>query len=388
MNINVSKKSYFTAIAFLIVILYGAPFVKANATTNLEAYNSLNFETRNFVGRLDQLPQNFTFNKNLKKGTPVTPDVQNLKWILNSDTRTALTDNPNMTLTELTSAYGPLTESAVKRFQTVYKSEILDPQGIKSATGIVGKGTRQKLNWLLSHSRVFYTEANNALANSANNYNNSNYSNSNYANNNYSTNFIDFSNIENFINNSGFVQTYATTTGSYSTNGTTSTSTGTALYTSAQITTNGTTNTGSSISSSDDSSSGGLGILAIVGGAALLGSAAGNAGGTAASNASQAALGQFGGKITMNMVCPCSANYMITLNDLSTKMPLSIMFQPGVSSLKMNYNPTIGESVLGGYIRGAATCMVYVGTGCSSYGNPSGTIDTMRGVGTTLTPAK
>ena len=184
------------------------------------------------------------------------------------------------------------------------------------------------------------------------------------------------------------MQTYATTTGSYSTNGTTSTSTGTALYTSAQITTNGTTNTGSSISSSDDSSSGGLGILAIVGGAALLGSAAGNAGGTAASNASQAALGQFGGKITMNMVCPCSANYMITLNDLSTKMPLSIMFQPGVSSLKMNYNPTIGESVLGGYIRGAATCMVYVGTGCSSYGNPSGTIDTMRGVGTTLTPAK
>jgi hypothetical protein len=382
MNINDCKKYLFPLFAFLIVF-YGGVFQEVGAETNIynisnsETYNSLNFETKNFVGRLNQLPQNFTFDKNLKRGTPVSPDVQYLKWILNSDTRTALTDNPNMTLTELTSAFGPITESAVKRFQTVYKSEILDPQGITSATGVVGKGTRQKLNSLLSKSRVFINNTNNTntSVNNTNYYNNSNY--------NTNTNrYVDFSNIENFINGGRFIQTQTNSTSSqWSTSTGTSTNSGTSSQSTRSTSTASTTSGGNTVKDDEDSAAGSAAIIA---GAILVGMAADSA----AEKAVNTMFAHFGGTITMNMPCPCSANYMITLSDISTKMPLSIMFQPGVSSIKMNYNPTMGETVMGGYIKGAATCMVYVGSGCSSYGNPSGTIDSVRGIGTTLTPAK
>lgn len=399
MNTNVCKTILFFTFVFLTVFLSSQKvYVVADTsnTTNQEAYNSLNFETRNFVGRLNQLPQDFTFNKNLKRGTTVTPDVQNLKWILNSDTRTALTDNPNMTLNELTSAFGPITESAVKRFQTVYRSEILDPQGIKNATGVVGTGTRQKLNSLLAKSRVLSGNVNNTSANNTNNYNT--YYNSTYYNSNKSANYnyVDFSNIENFINLRSFSQAHATTSSSSisisTTTSTSSTSTnsGTILYTPTQATTANTLTTTNNLNSigNNDSSPEGLETLAILGGAALLGVAANATGKTVASNASQIALGQFGGRIIMNTPCPCSANYMITLFDLSLKAPISVVFQPGVSSLKMNYNPTVGENVLGGYVRGTGVCLIYVGTGCSPSptGVPLGTIDTVRGVGTTLTP--
>jgi len=382
MDIHFCKKNLFTLSVFLIVLCGCGSFIKVSASS-IDSYNFLNVETKNFVNRLNEIPQTFTFDKNLRRRAPISPDVQNLKWILNSDTRTALTDNPNMALSELTSAYGPITESAVKKFQTIYRSEILDPQGIKNATGIVGKGTRQKLNWLLSQSRSLYNTANDASVNNANNYNNSN-----YYTNNYTNNFVDFSNIENFIRNPGFFQTSATTTtNSSATTSTTtvrSTTTERVLYNPTQTLVRNTTNTGNSVNNDNDSSSGALAGLAILGGAALL-SGAGN---TIASNASQVALSQFGGRIIMNTPCPCSANYMITLYDLSLKMPLSVIFQPGVSSLKMNYNPTVGESVMGGYVRGTGVCLIYVGTGCSPSptGIPMGTIDTFRGVGTTLTP--
>ncbi len=402
--INVHKRSlYFVFTVYFVLFSCGINFSFADTgvnntsvngtgaiSQNVYNYAELNLSTKTFVNRLNQLPQYFTFNGNLKRTQAVLPDVKYLKWVLNSDPRTALTDNPNMTLEELNSSFGPITEAAVKKFQTLYRSEILDPQGIANATGIVGVATRKKINWLLSQSRALAISANNVILNNGYIYNNSNPS--------YINNFVYFPyNTDGGINtNNDVTQTSQNSSSSYA-DGTYSTSTNS---TSSMLTTSNSTTILSSQSSSDtNSGAGALGILGVLGGAALLSgalnggtsAAAGAAGSAAGSTASKAAtqtvLSQFGGKVTMNMICPCSSNYMITVYDLSLKIPLSVIFQPGVSTLKMNYNPTIGETVLGGYVRGPAQCMVYVAVGCSPYGAPAGVIDTLRGIGTTLSPA-
>ncbi len=368
-----------------------------SASTNSQStfnYTNLNISTKSFVDRLNQLPQDFSFNKNLRRNQDVLPDVKYLKWILNSDQRTALTDNPSMTLDELSSSFGPITEAAVKKFQTLYRSEILDPQGIANATGIVGVATRKKLNWFISQSRALLINANNGLLNAGLSYN--------ISNPNYTNNYVYFPyyNADGSANNS-LVQTSQASSSTY-TDGTYLTSTDS---TSSMLTTSdSTTVLSTSASSNANSGVGALGILGVLGGAALLsgalsggagaaagtaGSAAGSAaGGVASKAATQVVLSQFGGRVILNMLCPCSANYLITVYDLSLMIPLSIIFQPGISTLKMNYNPTIGQIVLGGYVRGPAKCLVYVGSGCSPYGLPFGVIDTLRGVGTTLAPIK
>ena len=475
MKINFRKKALLLTAILLLVSILDFNYLKAQTasqSTYPDTYNNLNSETKLFVNRLNQLPQSFIFNKNLKRGTPTSPDVQYLKWILNSDPRTALTDNPNMTLQELTSAFGPITEAAVKRFQTLYRSEILDPQKIANATGIVGNATKQKLNSLLTKSRLIanysnvlnsalYARSTNTINNNPGfNSNTTNYSNS-YTNTN-SNNSVDFSylnslNLDTIFNNYSSISTSSTnyntalivvasssdqaranasTTGNRSShsnnnsnNGSNNSSMGgvmspmtligvTALLSgdfvgssiTAYLNGNGTGITGATnllkdagsslsggmlsgsggSSNGSGSSSGGAGGAMGLGAAGIAGGMAGGggAGGGAAGGAGAATmLSQFGGKISMTKTCECSGNYMITLLDVGTKMSLSIMFQPGLSSLKMNYNPTMGQTVLGGYIRGAATCMIYVGTSCSSFGNPTGTIDTIRGIGTTLSPA-
>ena len=399
----------------LIFFTIKANNVLADTTYN---YSYLNPSTQAFTDRLNQLPINFTFIKNLKRGQVVAPDVVYLKWILNSDSRTALTDNPNMTLTELNPSFGPLTENAVKRFQTVYRSEILDPQGIQSATGIVGVATKQKLNWLLSESRKVVKYPNNTYNNTASNNYNTNY---NYNNSGYPVNYnyVDFS----YSNNSASTSTdtisilnstsstYNSTTSEVVTSSdlpatttvevTDGTSTylvttnqdGTTVVTAGTTTVAGSSN-GSSISN-DSTGGNGFALIGILAGAALLNKALGGgaasavgaaAGSTAASVAKQVVLSQFGGRVTLITPCTCGGNFMITLFDLSLKIPLSIIFQPGVSTLKMDYNPTIGQNVLGGYVRTPSACMVYVGSHCNPFGLPVGIIDTIRGIGTTLSP--
>ena len=266
MRIKFYEKSSVALTAMLIIFALNFHHLEAQTNTQ-NIYSTLNTETRTFVNRLNQLPQNFTFNQTLKRGTPVSPDVQHLKWILNSDTRTALTDNPNMTLTELTSAFGPITEAAVKKFQTLYRSEILDPQGITNATGIVGKGTRTKLNWLLNQSRgiaksIDYNTVNNYAVGSNNNPS-------------YNNNYVDFSYFNNQASNTGNNGSTDSVQNSTSTESSTIYST-TSLDTSTSANTTNNTSGGSN-SNVSDSSSGALGALAIVGAAALLNGGAGAA---------------------------------------------------------------------------------------------------------------
>ena len=46
--------------------------------------------------------------------------------------------------------FGQATKQAVKKFQTKYASELLTPNGFKSATGMVGEATRNKINKLIT----------------------------------------------------------------------------------------------------------------------------------------------------------------------------------------------------------------------------------------------
>lgn len=398
MNLKISKTPFLTynkQVIFPIIIpclifslvlscvgnLSYADTGTTNNTSNTSLVNTYNYSilspiTKNFVDRLYLLPKDFTFTKTLKRKQVVSPDVVYLKWILNSHQMTALTDNPNMTLLQLNASFGPITETAVKKFQTLYRADILDPQGIKDATGIIGPATRSKLNWLLNLSRNYGANANNSLLNNNTANYNLNYNDNNYLYFPYTNNSGQINNYNSTTYNGNFV---VTNTETYITSDS-STSTSTAKTTASSSVATSTTGGTSSSANNDNDSSGGAGVIALIGAAALIG------GSSAESTAVNTVISQFGGKITMNMLCPCSGNYLITLNDLSTKMSLSLIFQPGASMLKMNYNPTIGETVLGGYIKGPAKCMVYVGTGCTTYGNPTGVIDT-RGIGTTLTPA-
>jgi len=53
----------------------------------------------------------------------------------------------------VTGYFGNLTEKAVKRFQKKYSKEILEPLGLKEATGFVGKKTLEKINQILAQTK-------------------------------------------------------------------------------------------------------------------------------------------------------------------------------------------------------------------------------------------
>ena len=175
MTSDISKRNLIILIGFLCLILsFKVIQAQTNGTQTIQTtyYANVNQNTRTFVDRISELPNTFNFNKNLKRGQIINPDVNYLKWVLNSDSRTALTDNPNKTLSELNSSFGPITQDAVKRFQTLYKDDILNPLGLSSPTGVVGSSTRTKLNWLLTEARNIAAtknmQANNTYSNTYN----------------------------------------------------------------------------------------------------------------------------------------------------------------------------------------------------------------------------
>ncbi len=96
------------------------------------------------------IPSSFRFQNTLKQGLTLDPDVRYLQNALNSDAATRVAETGAGSDAELTSYFGAKTLDAVKRFQALYRSEVLDPANLSAPTGIVGPLTREKLNKLLA----------------------------------------------------------------------------------------------------------------------------------------------------------------------------------------------------------------------------------------------
>lgn len=88
---------------------------------------------------------NTVFTENLSLGSSGV-QVTALQKILNQDPETRIaTTGPGSPGNE-TNRFGPLTKTAVIRFQEKYASEVLAPAGLTKGTGRVGSYTRAKLN--------------------------------------------------------------------------------------------------------------------------------------------------------------------------------------------------------------------------------------------------
>jgi len=77
-------------------------------------------------------------------------DVKRLQILLNSDPDTKLTDSGVGSSDKETNYFGPLTKSAVIKFQEKYAADILSPWNLIRGTGFIGKTTLAKINELIS----------------------------------------------------------------------------------------------------------------------------------------------------------------------------------------------------------------------------------------------
>ena len=84
------------------------------------------------------------FSQNLYYGLKI-PDVSRLQEFLKSQGEEIYPEGI------VSGFFGPLTQSAVIRFQEKYSSEILLPLGLDKGTGFVGPSTRAKINQLLNY---------------------------------------------------------------------------------------------------------------------------------------------------------------------------------------------------------------------------------------------
>ncbi len=107
------------------------------------------------------------------------------------------------------------------------------------------------------------------------------------------------------------------------------------------------------------------------------------AGGVGAGAATQlAAAPFFGGKITAVLPCTCTGSTLLTIFDYTQKRPMFLMYVPGVSSLKANFELVPGVSTLGGFTRVTSMCWMAGPTVCNLYSYAEGTVDFIRGIGT------
>lgn len=95
------------------------------------------------------IPSGFTFTRTLNLGSSGT-DVLYLQKILNSNAATRVSASGAGSPGMETMYFGPATQSAVKRYQELYRSSILTPMGLSVGTGVVGPSTRTHLNLRLA----------------------------------------------------------------------------------------------------------------------------------------------------------------------------------------------------------------------------------------------
>ena len=72
----------------------------------------------------------------------------------------------------------------------------------------------------------------------------------------------------------------------------------------------------------------------------------------------------YGGLKTLTLPCTCSGNAVIYLLDFKTKLPLVLLYQPGVSWLYQWYN-IFGTYMLGTYTVPVSQCWIQTGTTCT-----------------------
>jgi uncharacterized membrane protein YgcG len=291
------------------------------------------------------VPRGFTFNKDLYKLTDVIPDVYFLQNLLNMSTSTRVSESGKGANGKLTSYYGDRTESAVGRFQQIFKTDIEYEKSISTTTGalnyklnakIVDRYTRAVMNKLV----VIYQ-------NQLDQYNSTK---------NYSTTTLPFSSSTTFQTGvkkkdekfdpekAGF---------QYSPQGLLLKLVGGNELVDKVY---GYTPSGMLGGGGSGGGGGGAGSFSVGGG-----------GGSSAST-----ILPFGGLVTSMTTCTCSFNLLLYVKDVrGTVLPL--MYQPGATILYKMYTPTSGVNVLGKYTTGGQ-CLIYVGTSCSTGGTPVGTM--------------
>jgi hypothetical protein len=126
-----------TLLLVLILLISSISFVNVAKAQNVGSLRTV-------------VSSDFSFKKDLMLGD-TDPDVKELQRVLNSSVDTIVTLNTDDvgSLGNEGTYFGPLTKSAVIKFQNKYKDSILTPNGLTTGTGNLDKLTRTKLNLLL-----------------------------------------------------------------------------------------------------------------------------------------------------------------------------------------------------------------------------------------------
>ena len=288
------------------------------------------------------VPRGFAFKTDILRRTIVSPDTLFLQNLLNMSTSTRVAEGGKGSNNDLTGFYGDKTQSAVGRFQTVFKDDIQFEKSISTSSnrfsyvvnaGKVDEFTRGVLNKLLTVYGDDVLQFNNGTSTIA-----------------FSTSTTAQNNILEYRNDQ--------TSFTYSANG---------LL--AKIINDNDSDKRVFVHKSSSSNTGT--IIAATAAVAAIALAASAGSSVASSNASKGVY-NVGGPISNITPCTCSANFLLYITDVRG-MVIPVMYQPGVTLLYKMYTPMVGVNTLGQYVSGG-TCLIYVGTGCSSGGTPIGTL--------------
>lgn len=335
------------------------------------------------------VPRNFTFQKNLKLGTYVSPDVFYMQNVLNMSASTRVANSGSGSNQELTTYYGGKTRDAIARFQNVFAVDIAYEKSLATSTSVqipinsngIDVFTRAVLNKLIivySDNRDMYIKAltgvlppdslavDNPILNQTTT---STKTELRYKNKSKIFTYAPAGALQTVIVSS---RAAAIPTSSATLEASTEESAEPESGAESSVQQSGTQTTKKSESDKSSNTGTVVAAAAVVGVAALAGGAA----------SSVARPFNFGGISTSMVTCTCSGNLLIYVQDVRGPT-LPLIYQPGATVLYKYYKPTSGVNMLGQYV-GGGVCLVYAGTTCVTGGSPVGT---MIQLGTSLTIA-